>query len=516
MTRKTAKNRRGKRVHSEWHTYNIEWKQVENEENILIGYASVWGFPADDHGDVVRQGAFRKTIMERVQAGKVPLLDSHIYDSAHTLGTVIKAEEDDKGLKIYAKLSTAQDVVTLKRKMVEGHLSKLSIGFDVVRESFGRDPNTGKSVRFLDEVKLYEISVVPIPALDRAQILSVKAVVPFQDLPLVSRDREWDSQDALARVRRWAGGAESLDQMNWNRYRRAFLWYDSENPEEVTSYKLPIADFIDGRLVAVPRAIFAVAGALQGSRGGVDLPESDRMRVRNQVSRYYRKMRDEFDDDSLQAPWEVSSKSKKQMLDVSNLDDMELADLLEEIRELWISYPQELNREHFESMGVPVLREMVSREIDVALEDEFIQGVMEMDAERMENMRLGETETLIEYAFRLQKAKEAGEEKAGSRHSKNDRKNIESAIEALMGLLSDDELAEFMNAKQEDDKGNNKPHNVQPYNRDDDYVAKGSDPPPVVSSQSPETATTHTNAERLKQRMRLQELKLKQLKGACE
>lgn len=508
--RTRPKNRRSRRVHSEWHTYPIEWKQIDNEENILVGYASVWGFPADDHGDVVRQGAFRKTIQERVKAGKVPLLDSHIYDSAHTLGTVIRAEEDERGLKIWAKLSTSSDVQGLKMKLVEGHVSKLSIGFDVVKESFGRDPQTGQAVRFLDEVKLYEISVVPIPALDRATILSVKAVVPYQDLALANRERPWDSDEALARVRQWAGGGESLENMNWNRYRRAFLWFDSENPEQITSYKLPIADYIDGKLMAVPRGIFAVAGALQGSRGGVDIPENDRERIRNQVNRYYRKMRDEFDDRSIVAPWEVSSKSKKQMLDVSNLSDMELEDLLEEIRELWLSFDQPLNREHFESMGVPVLREMINRNLDIAFEDSFVMGVMDMDENMMEQNRLGELETITEYAFRL------NQQKAGSRHNKQDRKNITEAIEALMNLLSPDELSEFMSAKNDEDKGNNKPHNVQPYNRDPDYEKdekSGGDV--VVSSQTPE-ASTHTTTERYKQRMRLQELKMKQLKGACE
>jgi HK97 family phage prohead protease len=514
MPRTQPKNRRPARSHAEWHTYPIEWKQLENEENMLVGYASVWGFPADEHGDVVRQGAFRKTIRERVKAGKVPLLDSHIYDSAHTLGTIVRAEEDERGLKIWAKLASSNDVVAIKRKLVEGHLSKLSIGFDVVKESFGRDPETKTPVRFLDEVKLFEISVVPIPALDRAQILSVKSVVPYQDLPLASRERPWDSGQSLSRVRSWAGGGTDLADMNWSRYRRAFLWYDSEAPEQVGSYKLPIADFVDGRLVAVPRGIFAAAAALQGARGGVDIPEADVTRIRNQVARYYAKMRDEFDDDTLVVPWETNQKGKgvtdvsvKQMLQVTNLEDMELEDMFEAIRGMWVTFDDPTNREHFEMMGMPVVMEMQDRGMDLPGEDEFFLNVMDRIAE----MEMGEDNplpmVLEESAGRLNISisteKEKGQ-KAGSRHNSNDRKRIRDAVSALMELLDEADIAELMG----DDKGNNKPNNVQPYNRDPDYVA-----PTGQNAFEPSRGDSHTHstAER-KHRQRLQALRMKELK----
>src|SRR5690606_26696281 len=84
------------------------------------------------------------------------------------------------------------------------------------------------------------------------------------------------------------------------RYRRAFVWYDSANPENFGSYKLPIADVIDGELRAVPRAIFTAAAVVQGARGGVDIPDSDMPGVRNHLARYYRKMGET-------TPWERDS-----------------------------------------------------------------------------------------------------------------------------------------------------------------------------------------------------------------
>lgn len=53
---------------------------------------------------------------------------------------------------------------------------------------------------------------------------------------------------------------------------------------------LPLADVVDGRLVAVPRGVFAAAAVMQGSRGGVDLPEKDVDRVRSHLATYYAKL----------------------------------------------------------------------------------------------------------------------------------------------------------------------------------------------------------------------------------
>ena len=110
--------------------------------------------------------------------------------------------------------------------------------------------------------------------------------VRFQDLPLADRERSWDGDAAERRVRRWA---EAEDGPN-RRYRKAFLWYDGDRADEFTAYKLPIADVVDGRLKAVPRAVTAAAQVLQGARGGVDLPEKDVGAVKRSVERYYDKM----------------------------------------------------------------------------------------------------------------------------------------------------------------------------------------------------------------------------------
>lgn len=119
------------------------------------------------------------------------------------------------------------------------------------------------------------------------------AVTAFGDLPLADRDREWDGAAAEKRVRAWA---KADDEPN-ERYRDAHVWYDADAKENFGSYKLLVADVVGGRLVAVPRGVFAAAAVVQGSRGGVDLPAKDVDRVRSHLAKYYAKL-----DET--APWD--------------------------------------------------------------------------------------------------------------------------------------------------------------------------------------------------------------------
>lgn len=41
--------------------------------------------------------------------------------------------------------------------------------------------------------------------------------------------------------------------------------------------------------VAMPRGVMAAAAVMQGSRGGVDLPQRDITRVKKHLAEYYRK-----------------------------------------------------------------------------------------------------------------------------------------------------------------------------------------------------------------------------------
>lgn len=126
-----------------------------------------------------------------------------------------------------------------------------------------------------------------------------KGVTEFLDLPLAARDREWDS---AAADERWRNETDSTDEPGQD-YWRNFVWFDEEAPGEFGSYKLPYGDIIEGDHAAVPRGVFAAAGAIQGARTEVAIPEDDIDAAKSHLEQYYEKMRSTFDDESIIAPW---------------------------------------------------------------------------------------------------------------------------------------------------------------------------------------------------------------------
>lgn len=152
----------------------------------------------------------------------------------------------------------------------------------------------------------------------------------FGDLPLADRERAWSKSSADTAVRAWASsdGSGDTDKIDWTKYRKAFFWYDAGAADQFGSYKLMFADVIDGTLTAIPRGIFAAAGAMNGARGGVDIPSDDETPVKNLIARYYTKMSKEFDDNTITPPWEVNSSMPNKSKSVrasSSLDDMRMA-----------------------------------------------------------------------------------------------------------------------------------------------------------------------------------------------
>ena len=109
------------------------------------------------------------------------------------------------------------------------------------------------------------------------------AVTPFQDLPLADRDREWDADAAEKRVRRWAGADDGPN----TKYRDAHVWYDADQKDEFGSYKLLIADVVDG---ADGRATLAAGGHAWRPRWCRSPKDIDR--VKSHLAKYYAKMDD--------------------------------------------------------------------------------------------------------------------------------------------------------------------------------------------------------------------------------
>lgn len=128
------------------------------------------------------------------------------------------------------------------------------------------------------------------------------------DLPIAERDTAWDGAAAERRVREMASsdGSGDPDTMDWASYGRAFLYRDPAAAGTFGAYKLGFADVINGQLQIVPKGVFAVAGALQGARGGVAIPAADKETIRGKVNAMYGRMADKFGDASISPPWQAA------------------------------------------------------------------------------------------------------------------------------------------------------------------------------------------------------------------
>lgn len=161
--------------------FAISVKEDEDDglaEGEFIGYASVFG-NVDSYGEVVAKGAFANSLKEWTESGNVlPVLYGHnMSDPDFNVGSVLSAEEDDRGLKVHARIDVDTPKGAQVYRLLKGRrLAQMSFAFDVVKK---RDVKAGAGMPdhvSLDEVKLYEVSVVPIGANQETEILSVKSV----------------------------------------------------------------------------------------------------------------------------------------------------------------------------------------------------------------------------------------------------------------------------------------------------------------------------------------------------
>lgn len=101
----------------------------------------------------------------------------------------------------------------------------------------------------------------------------LKTVIPFKEYPKDDEDANWDA------------GAE-VRQAEVEDLKKICTWFNSDEPELKTSYKLPHHRAKGYKTVW--RAVTAAMGALLGARGGVNIPEGDKRGVYNHLAKHYK------------------------------------------------------------------------------------------------------------------------------------------------------------------------------------------------------------------------------------
>ncbi len=152
------------------------FKAEEIGDNFVAGYASTFG-NIDAYGDVVEKGAFSRTLKAR--NSKIKFLKYH--DPNQPIGKVVEIKEDDTGLWVKAVFSSTVAGQEARAEVLEGVLDSFSIGFLPIKTKADTSEE-GRIINRLQEVKLYEFSLVTFPANEEAVVTAVKSDAVGQKL----------------------------------------------------------------------------------------------------------------------------------------------------------------------------------------------------------------------------------------------------------------------------------------------------------------------------------------------
>lgn len=260
---------------------DLEEKALSETDDVFVlrGWAAT--YERDKINDVIIPGAFKKCLDRMASKGeKLQLYFNHKTDDA-PLGTIEVCEERaGKGLYYEAHMPKDDEFVAkrivpqIKRRALKSN----SFGYKV------RDFERVKGDRLLKQIDVFEISVVGFPCGNGADILGVKGLVPFQDLPIDRTATAWDAAAAFARVKAAFGG-------NDEDIRRAFLYAEDGKSVDDLDLRLLIADIDEsGDLTTNPIALYKNTASICGARGGVKLPEDVVDAVKSHLDRYYQRL----------------------------------------------------------------------------------------------------------------------------------------------------------------------------------------------------------------------------------
>ena len=193
---------------------NIDIREVkfatgEADAGMFSGYGAIFG-NIDSHDDVIQRGAFKETLREWDENGKLPpMLLQHgggffggTADDLLPVGQWNSMEENSKGLKVEGTLFAlgTDRGQYLQEGLKTGVLDGLSIGYNVRSHEPGTKP--GDPRRKITNVELVELSIVTFPSNPKARIGRVKAITVEQtrELEGTLRDEGLSCKDRLKAV----------------------------------------------------------------------------------------------------------------------------------------------------------------------------------------------------------------------------------------------------------------------------------------------------------------------------
>jgi len=151
---------------------NIGFKDIDLKQGIVTGYFAHFG-SLDSDGDIVEQGAFKKSIQERGPSSKQLIKWLLDHDKTKVPGTLTELSEDNIGLYYAGKAgrhTLGRDFLLMAE---DGIINQHSFGFRTIKEQYDEQARANR----IKEVMLYEGSSIQfLGANENTPIVGVKSL----------------------------------------------------------------------------------------------------------------------------------------------------------------------------------------------------------------------------------------------------------------------------------------------------------------------------------------------------
>lgn len=147
-----------------------------DEAGKISGFFSTYEKTPDTYGDIILPGAFTKTIEKRKETGHpFPICFNH--DFSAVIGAC-EVREEEKGPFMDGTFIDTQLAQDVRKMVLSGAIYQFSFAYDVLKR---RDPNEEEKkngvLNVLEEVEVFEVSVVTVPANSNAQVTDIKSAI---------------------------------------------------------------------------------------------------------------------------------------------------------------------------------------------------------------------------------------------------------------------------------------------------------------------------------------------------
>lgn len=148
---------------------SAEVKDVSLKNRTVEGYFSVFNVE-DSDGDIIKPGAFAKTVAENGPGGKNRIMHLWQHNPMQPLAKPAEIQEDERGLRFISKISETSWGTDALKLYEDGVIEEHSIGFNTVKSNWSDE----HEANIITEVKLWEGSSVTWGANEHARVTDMK------------------------------------------------------------------------------------------------------------------------------------------------------------------------------------------------------------------------------------------------------------------------------------------------------------------------------------------------------